>query len=89
MEGKKPPLPPVFPLQLLQMLGLAPKTSATLVLNFKSIICATPKLLDLKQDHSSKKWFFWTNPYEIEVMVTSLVEILELPNFGHITTSTI
>ena len=35
------------------------------------------------------KWFFLSNPYKIEVLTTSLIEMLELPNFGHITTSTI
>ena len=29
------------------------------------------------------------NLYKIKVMITSLIEILELPNFGHMTTSTI
>ena len=28
-------------------------------------------------------------PNEIEVIITSLIEMLELPNFGHMTTSTI
>ena len=36
-----------------------------------------------------KKRFFWSNPYKIEVMITSLLEILELPNFGHMTRFTI
>ena len=35
------------------------------------------------------KKFFWSNPYEIELMVTSLIEMTELPNFGRMTTSTI
>ena len=48
----------------------------------------SPKLLSLNQDHPSKKWFFWSNPYKIEVMVTSLIEMLDLPNFGHMTTLT-
>ena len=29
-----------------------------------------------------KIWFFWSNPYKIEVMITSLIERLELPNLG-------
>ena len=29
------------------------------------------------------------NPYKIEVIITSLVEMLELRNFGRMTTSTI
>ena len=36
-----------------------------------------------------KKRFFWSNPYKMEVMITSLLEILELPNFGHMTRFTI
>ena len=36
-----------------------------------------------------KKWFFWSKPYKIEVLITSLIEIPELPNFGHMVTSTI
>ena len=35
------------------------------------------------------KKFFWSDPYEIELMVTSLIDMTELPNFGHMTTSTI
>ena len=62
---------------------------STLVLNFKVIPTASPKFLNLNQDHPSKKWFFWSNPYKIEVMITSLIEILGSPNFGHMTTSTV
>ena len=32
---------------------------------------------------------FWSNPYKVEVMITSLIEVLDLPNFGHMTTSKI
>ena len=45
---------------------------------------ASPKLLNLNQDHPLKK-----TPYKIEFVITSLIEMLELPNFGHMTTSTI
>ena len=37
----------------------------TLVQNFKFVPSASPILLDLNQDHSSKKQFFWSNPYKI------------------------
>ena len=50
---------------------------------------ASPKLLNLNQEHPSKKRFFWSNPYKIEVAITSLIEMLELPNFGHMNVSTI
>ena len=59
------------------------------VYNFKPITSASLKLLNLNQDHPLKKQFFWSNPYKIEVMITSIMEMLVLPNFGYITTSTI
>ena len=36
-----------------------------------------------------KKRFFWSSPYKIEVTLTFLIEMLQLPNFGHMTTSII
>ena len=42
----------------------------------------------LNQDHPQKKWFFWSNPYKIEIIISTLLQMLELPNCGHITTST-
>ena len=62
---------------------------ATLVSNFKFVPRASPKLLCLNQDHPSKKCFFRSNSYKIQVMITSLIEMLELPNFGHMKTSII
>ena len=41
----------------------------TLVENFKVVASASPKWLNLNQDHPSKKQFFWSNPYQIEVMI--------------------
>ena len=61
----------------------------TLVQNLKIVSSAHPKLLNLNQDHSSKKRFFCSNPYKIEVMITFLIEMVQLPNFGHMTTSII
>ena len=34
-----------------------------------------------------KKRFFWSNPLKFKVMITFLIQMLELPNFGHMTTS--
>ena len=36
----------------------------------------------------SKKQFFWSNPYKIEIIKTSLIEMLEVSKFSHLTTST-
>ena len=62
---------------------------STLVQNLKFVPSASPKLLNLNQDHPSKKAIFWSNPYRIEVVITFLMEMLQLPNFGHMTTSII
>ena len=61
---------------------------ATSVSNLKTIPSARTKLLDLNQDHPSKKCFLRLNVYNIEVMLTSLIEMLELPNLSHMTTFT-
>ena len=53
------------------------------------MLSVSPKLLNLNQEHPSKKWFLWANPYKIEVRITSLIEMLELPNFGHTPTFTV
>ena len=61
----------------------------TLVSNFKFAASASAEILNLNQDHPSKKAVFWSNPFKIGVVITSLIELLELPNFGHMNTSTI
>ena len=62
---------------------------STLVENFKAVTSVSPKLLNLNQEHLSKKCFFWSHPYETEVIIISLIEMLELPNFGRLFASTI
>ena len=73
---------------------------AALVQHFKFSTNASLKLLNLNVMPVSNYWtwtkttpqkkrFSWSNPYKIEVMLTSLIEILELPNFGHMTTITL
>ena len=36
---------------------------------------------------SQKSWFFWPNHYKIEIVITTLTELIELTNFGHMSTS--
>ena len=55
----------------------------TLVKNFKVIPSPSSKLLHLNQDHSSKKYFFWSNPYKIEVMITSHITSQTLVTWSH------
>ena len=62
---------------------------ATLVQNVNFVPSASPKLSNLNQDHPSKKEFFWSNLYKIEVIIIFLIEMLQLPKFGHIATSII
>ena len=46
-------------------------------------------LADSYKATPQKKRLFWSNPYKIEIMITSLIDMLELPNFDHMRTSTI
>ena len=93
-EAKKGPLPVVSPVASTNI-GISPQNFQTFIFNsfvtlvLTSIPSASTKLLNLNRDDLSKKCFFGSNPYKIEVMITSLTEMLELPNFGHMMTSTI
>ena len=96
-EGKKV-LPTSFSLVTSTHVGFGPQNFltfsfnpfTTLMQNFKFVPSASPELLNLNEDHpSKKKRFFWSNPYKIEVMITFLIEMLQLPNFGHMITSII
>ena len=49
----------------------------TLVSNFKAIPSVSHHSL---KKTPQKNWFFWSNLYKIEVLITSLMEMLELPN---------
>ena len=60
-----------------------------MVQNFKAMPSANPKLLKrMFKSNPQKNCFFWSNLYQITVMITSLIEMQELLNFGHMTTST-
>ena len=61
---------------------------ATLVQNFMVIPSSSTRSLNLNQDHPLQK-LFWSNSYKIDVMITSLIEMLVLLNLGHMTTPTI
>ena len=57
---------------------------------FSSLYLASvPNYWTWTQTNPQKNRFFWSNPYKIEVVITSLMEMLQLPNFGHMNTSTI
>ena len=96
MGGGKNPLSPTnFSSVTSTNVGISPEIFLTFSLNpfftlvsiFKAIPRASPKLLNLNQDHPTKKCLFWPNLYKIEVMRISFIEML--PDFGHMTTLTI
>ena len=100
MWGQKaspPPPLPVSPLQLLQTYELTPKTFWALVLTLlphwpkilSSYLVPVPIHWPWTKTTPQKKRFFWSNPYKIEVMITSFTKMLEAPNFGHMTTFTL
>ena len=88
-EGKKDLLP-VFPLQLL--VGTFWLLVFTLLPYWCKIsspyLVSIPNYWTWTKSTIQKYWFFWSNPYKTEVPTTSLIQMLELPNFGHMTTST-
>ena len=55
--------------------------------NPKPCLVQVPNYLTWTKSTPQKNWFFWANHYKIEVMITSLIEMLELPYFVHMTTS--
>ena len=61
----------------------------TLVQNFRAIPSASSTLFNLNQEHPLKNQIFWSNPNKIGVVITYLREMLDLPNFGHVTPTTI
>ena len=54
-----------------------------------SYLVPVPNYWTWTKTTSQKKRFFWSNPYKIEVIITFLIEMLQLLNFGHMTTSII
>ena len=88
--GSNHPPPPTphryYFFQLLQTQELADKTFWLLVSILSPHLCkiSRPYLVPIL-DYET----FWSNPYKVEVIITSLIEMLQLPNFGHMTTSTI
>ena len=68
-----------------KFLTLTLNPSATLVQKVRSYCQYQIIELELRPP-LKKKWFSWSNPYEIEVIITSVIEMLELPNFGHMIT---
>ena len=66
--------------------GISPQNFLTFNFNHLSHWCkiSRPYLVPVPNHWSwtkttpQKKWYFWSNPYKIEVMITSLIEMLEL-----------
>ena len=50
---------------------------------------ASPQVIELSPRLPLKKLFLWLNHYKIHNMITAIVETLEFPNFGELSTSKI
>ena len=62
----------------------------TMLKNLNTIPSISPKFLNLTQDKPSKRPVFLVRSlYKVEVMISSLFQMLELPDFGHMTTPAI
>ena len=46
-------------------------------------------MIEVKARAPLKSYFFWSNPYKIEAMIISHIEMVEVPNFDQMTTSAI
>ena len=96
--GKKPPPPPTsFSPVASTNVGFSLQTFWHLVLTLlphcckisSSCLLPVQNCWTITKTTPQKKQFFLSNPYKIEVMITFLIEMLQLPNFGHMTTSMI
>ena len=65
------------------------KTFATLVEISRPFLVPVPNYWAWTKTTPQKKWFFWSNPYKIDVMITFLIEVLQLTNFGYMRIFTI
>ena len=78
-------------------LGTSPQNFLTFSFNLFPLWCKisishlvpVPNYWTWTRTTPQKKWFFWSNPYKFEIVITSLIEMQVLPNFGHMATSTI
>ena len=69
-------------------MGLPPPASFSDVTSTKVRI--SPKFIELEPKVPFKNIaFFLSNTYKIEIKINSLMKMLDLPNFDHMTTSTI
>ena len=86
-----------FPLTSINVRMTPPKTFWLLVLTLLSLWCkilssylaSVPNYRNWTKTTTQKKRFFWSNLYKLEVMINSFIEMLELPNFVHMSTSTL
>ena len=82
-RAKRPPYQ-FFPQVTSTDVGVSPKNFLTFSFNHfatrrisRSYLVPVPNYWTWIKTTPQKKWFFWSNPYKIDVMITSLIEILE------------
>ena len=73
--------------------GFSPQNFLTFSFNPDAIVTVpcivTVQIIELEPRPPLEKRSFLGNPHKIEAMITFLTEMLKLPSFGHMTTSTI
>ena len=69
--------------------GISLQNYLAFTFNIFATLVPVPNYWTWTKTTPQKRRFFWSNPYNIEVVITSLIEMLQLPNFGHMNTSTI
>ena len=96
--GRQKAPPTSFSVVTFTNVGTSPKKFLTFTFNPFAHYCKISSLYLVpirnywtwtKTTPQNKKRFFWSNPYKIEIMITFLIEMMRLPNFGHMTTSII
>ena len=92
MGAKRPPTPPPpltsFSLVTSTNVRISPKNFLTFSFNLsphwckisRSYLVPVPYYWTWTKTTLQKKWFFWSNPHKIEVGITSLMDVLKLPN---------
>ena len=95
--AKSPPHPTSFSSVTPTNVGISSKTfwllDLALLEHWRKIsnlyLVPVPNYWTSTKTTSQKKRFFWSNPFKIEVVISSIIEMLELPNFGHMNKSII
>ena len=76
-RGDKKAPPTSFSPVISKNVRTSPQNLLTFSFNSSSGLVSVPNYWTLSKTTPQKKRFFWSNPYKIEIMITSLIEMLE------------